>query len=149
MFVGSCSLTVSDAKTEDVETLKCILRWFELCSGMKINYEKCEMISIRTCTNLLHFLADVFGCKVRNLPSKYIGLPLCMGLPRRRLWDTVVGRVDRKLSTWKDKYLSLGGILLLIKSVLASTPIYYLSCFKCPSSIVKRLENFQRNFFMK
>lgn len=91
-------------------------------------------------TTLLHYLTGVFGCKLGCLSSKYLGLPLCMGLPKRRLWDPVVERVDRKPNTWKGKYLSLGGRLLLIKSILASIPIYFLSRFKCSSSIVKHLE---------
>ena len=41
-------------------------------------------------------LADVFGCKVGQLPTKYLGLPLCLGLPKKSLWDPVVERLDKK-----------------------------------------------------
>lgn len=67
-----------------------MLRWFELMSGLKIIYEKCEMIRIRIDTNLLNAMANIFGCKVSHLPLKYIGLPLCLGVPKCKLWDPVV-----------------------------------------------------------
>lgn len=50
--------------------MEAILRWFELMSGLKIIYEKCEMIRIRTDTNLLNAMANIFGCKVSHLPLK-------------------------------------------------------------------------------
>lgn len=42
--------------------------------------------------------------------------------------------------------LSLGGRITLIKSVMQSIPIYYLSFFKCPKSVVHQIEKLQRDF---
>lgn len=35
---------------------------------------------------------------------------------------------------------------MLIKLVLSSIPVYCLSCFKCPSVIVRRTEKLQQDF---
>jgi len=43
-------------------------------------------------------------------------------------------------------YLSKGGGLTLIKSVLSSIPTYFLSLFPLPSSVANKLEAIQRNF---
>ncbi|GJU65667.1 RNA-directed DNA polymerase, eukaryota, reverse transcriptase zinc-binding domain protein [Tanacetum coccineum] len=43
--------------------------------------------------------------------------------------------------------LSIGGRLTLLKSVLGSTPIYYMSMFKVPSQVLKCLEDIRRQFF--
>lgn len=123
-----------------------MLKWFELLSGLKINYEKCELIGVRVADSLLVSLANAFGCKVGKFPSKYLGVPLCLGLPKKSLWDSVVECIDKKLSSWKRRYLSLGGRITLLKFVLSSIPIYYLSCFKCPKSVLRRIEKSQRNF---
>lgn len=58
----------------------------------------------------------------------------------------MVERIDRKLSTWKGKYLLLRGRVTLIKSVLSSIPIHFLSCFKCLMKVVKRIERIQCDF---
>lgn len=43
--------------------------------------------------------------------------------------------------------LSIGGRLTLIKSVLESLGIYYLSIFKFPESVLKSLESLRASFF--
>ncbi|GKE18936.1 hypothetical protein Tco_1426513 [Tanacetum coccineum] len=45
------------------------------------------------------------------------------------------------------KTLSIGGRLTLLKSVLGSTPIYYMSMFKVPSQVLKRMESIRYHFF--
>ena len=55
------------------------------------------------------------------------------------------------LSHWEAReetlrYLSKGGRLTLIKSVLSSIPTYYLSLFPLPASVAHKMEVLQRNF---
>lgn len=85
------TLIFCDAKKEEVETLNYILRWFKACSGLKINYEMCELIGIRLDSSSLNAFVVVFGCKVGNLPSKYLGLPLYMGLSKRGFMGSCCG----------------------------------------------------------
>lgn len=135
-----------DASLNQVETLKFILKWFERLSGLKINYGKCELIGVQLTDSHVVSLENAFGCRAGELPSKYLGLTLYVGSSKKHLWDAVVERIDKRLSSWKGRYLSLGGRLTLIKSVLSSIPIYYLSCFRCPKSVVDRIEKLQQDF---
>ncbi|WJZ90958.1 hypothetical protein VitviT2T_010073 [Vitis vinifera] len=86
------------------------------------------------------------GCRVGSLPSHYLGLPL--GVPNRAtsMWDGVEERVKRRLALWKRQYISKGGRITLIKSTLASMPIYQMSIFRMPKSGAKRVEKTQRDF---
>ena len=88
-------------------------------------------------------VAAVFGCKVGNLFTTYLGLPL--GAPHNscRVWDVVEERFKRKLATWKKQYLSKGGHLTLIKSTLSNLPIYFMSLFVIPRKVKLRLEKIQ------
>lgn len=43
-------------------------------------------------------------------------------------------------------YLSNGGHLTLLKSMLLSIPTYYLSMFTIPTSVANRIEKIQRDF---
>ena len=40
----------------------------------------------------------------------------------------------------------MGGRVTLIKSVLSSIPIYFLSCFHCLKTVLRRIERIQRDF---
>ncbi|GAU10825.1 hypothetical protein TSUD_424490, partial [Trifolium subterraneum] len=77
--------------------------------------------------------ASALCCKVGKLPFLYLGLPI--GGDQRRLgfWEPVLARLKKKLSGWKSRFLSFGGRLVLLKSVLTSLPVYALSFFKAPS----------------
>ena len=55
--------------------LSWLLIWFEACSGLRINLEKNELISMGRVHNI-EDLALELGCKVGGLPSCYLGMPL-------------------------------------------------------------------------
>ncbi|RVW74273.1 Transposon TX1 uncharacterized 149 kDa protein [Vitis vinifera] len=69
-------------------------------------------------------MAAEIGCKVGQLPTVYLGLPL--GAPNRAssVWDGVEEKMRRKLALWKRHFLSKGGRITLIKSTLASIPLF-------------------------
>ncbi|GJY42099.1 hypothetical protein Tco_0429369 [Tanacetum coccineum] len=59
----------------------------------------------------------------------------------------VLKKVLSRLSRWKLKTLSIGGRFTLLKSVLGSMPIFHMSIFKVPSSILNSLEVIRSRFF--
>lgn len=70
--------------------------------------------------------AEVVGCGVGKLPFSYSGLPIG-GNPRlKNFWTPVVEKVERRLAGWGKKYLSLGGRVTLIKSVLINQHTFCL-----------------------
>ena len=56
-------------------------------------------------------------------------------------------KIQNRLASWKAKILSRAGRLTLIKSVLNSLPIYYMSLFKMPKDIALKIVKLQRRFF--
>ena len=52
----------------------------------------------------------------------------------------------KRLAQWKRHYISKGGRITLIKCTMVSLPIYNMSLFRMPKSVVKRLEKLQRDF---
>nr|GEY12708.1 RNA-directed DNA polymerase, eukaryota [Tanacetum cinerariifolium] len=62
-------------------------------------------------------------------------------------WDDTIGKCKAHLSNWKLKTLSIRGRLTLLKSVLGSTPIYNMSIYKVPKSVLHTLESIRRIFF--
>nr|GEY00640.1 RNA-directed DNA polymerase, eukaryota [Tanacetum cinerariifolium] len=62
-------------------------------------------------------------------------------------WEDSIGKLKARLSNWKLKTLSVGGRLTLLKSVLGSTPIYNMSIYKAPKSVLHSMESLRRNFF--
>ena len=134
------TLIFCGAEEAQVRNAKATILCFEAVSGLKVNFCKSEVIGLRTEEPLLFKVSDIMGCKTGDLPTSYLGMPLCPGRVTKSLWNPVVERVERKLSTWKANYLSIGGRVTLIKSILSNLPVYYFSIFRYPTSIIKRLK---------
>ena len=77
-------------------------------------------------------LAAKLGCKVGSLHFTYLALPLglCTSQPG---YGTL-------------QYISKGGRVTLIPSTLSSFPTYFMSLFRIPSLVCKRLEKIKRDF---
>ena len=75
-------------------------------------------------------LPSILGCGMELLPLTYLGLPLGAPYKDLSIWNTVIEKMESKLSRWKRMHISKGGRLTLIKSTLSNIPTYYLSCFK-------------------
>jgi hypothetical protein len=64
-------------------------------------------------------------------------------------WKKVEERFEQKLSCWKAKYLSYGGKLVLLNSVLSSLPMFMMSFFEIPKGVIKNLDHYRSRFFGK
>ena len=62
------------------------------------------------------------------------------------VWDNIEERLHKRLTLWKRNYISKGSRVTLIKSTLASLPLYQMSMVRMPVAMAKRLEKLQRNF---
>jgi hypothetical protein len=97
--------------------LRMLLLSFEAISGLKINLDKSVLVPVGLVDNM-DDLAGILGCGVSSLPLKYLGLPLRAPFKTKSNWDEVVGKVERRLASWKRLYLSKGGRVTLIKNTL-------------------------------
>ena len=123
-----------------------ILKVFHSFSGLRVNLSKSALLGINTEAVLLQDLADLSSCELGDWPIKYLGLPLG-GNPRQiDFWDPVVTKVGKRLASWKKAFLSRGGRVTLIQSVLAALPIYYLSLFRASIRVLNTLEKLTRYF---
>lgn len=137
------SFLLCEAEKSEVLNLKRILRCFEVASGLKINFHKSVICGIGITGSALAEFACLLNCKSQNLPIKYLGLPLGANPKRKKTWKPVVDKVKLRLAGWKMKLLSFAGRLTLVKAVLSSIPVYYLSLFKLPEGIAKELDKIQ------
>uniref|UniRef100_A0A803QNN3 Reverse transcriptase zinc-binding domain-containing protein n=1 Tax=Cannabis sativa TaxID=3483 RepID=A0A803QNN3_CANSA len=93
--------------------------------------------------------ASQIGCEVGSWPMSYLGMPLGSSPKKKLIWAPVLEKFAKKLDGWKASFLSRGGRLTLVQSVLSSLPIYYLSMFKAPKAVLFSLEKMMRDFLWK
>jgi hypothetical protein len=62
-------------------------------------------------------------------------------------WKMIEQRIEKKLSSWKGKLLSIGGILVLINSVLTSLVMFMLSFFEVSRGILEKIDYYISWFY--
>jgi len=141
------TLLVGIKSWSNVRALKAVLILFESISGLKVNFNKSMLFGVNVNDSWLHEAASVMSCKHGRLAFIYLGLPIG-GDPRKlQFWYPLVDSIRKWLSGWKCKNMSLGGRLILLKSVLFVVPVYFVSFFKAPSGIISSLDSIFSNFF--
>ncbi|GJZ22668.1 putative gag-pol polyprotein [Tanacetum coccineum] len=80
------------------------------------------------------------------LPVRYLGVPLISSRLLFRDCKILVEKLESRVNDWRNKFLSLVGRLQLIRFVLSSMHIYWVSVFILPSRIVHDLEQLMRGF---
>jgi len=76
---------------------------------------------------MIHAIVQNFPGKISNFPGKY--LPLHTRKLRRIEVQPLIDKIGARLPGWKEKFLSSSGKEILVKTVLSSLPIYYLTVF--------------------
>lgn len=132
------------AEPQNIEKIWWTVRGFEALSRIKINFSKTELYPMNISEENAVELAQIFGCQVGHFPFKYLGLPLSYQKLRVRDWEFLIRKVESKLQSWKSRLLSLGGRLTLLNSAISSVPLYSLSTFHVPSTILSRLNRARR-----
>jgi hypothetical protein len=120
---GDDTLVICKADASQLICLKSLFQSFATSTELKVNYSKSNMIPINMNELRLQHFALTLNCQTGSLPFTYLGLPLGLRKPSIEHFLPMVQRVQRILCGIAD-FLNYGGKLLMVKSLLASLPIF-------------------------
>nr|GEW58809.1 transposon Ty3-G Gag-Pol polyprotein [Tanacetum cinerariifolium] len=138
MFYADDVIITTEWNALDMDNIIRIHNVFHLASGL-INIHKSNVYDVGVSNNEVLVMANNAGCFSGVFPFTYLGLPIGANMNLSVNWKTLLDKFDYRLLKWKAKLLFIGGHLTLIKSVLGSLGIYYLSIFKVPDIVLKTL----------
>jgi hypothetical protein len=129
------------------QNMKLLLYIYEKMSGLKINFEKSEVLMISTDSEKTIKYSDMYNCAVGQWPIKYLEVPLAGSRLHIKDWMKLVERVLKKLDSWQCSSLSSGGKLVLLDACLSNTPTYAMSIYLLPKTVVKKIDGTRKRFF--
>ncbi|GJW24668.1 RNA-directed DNA polymerase, eukaryota [Tanacetum coccineum] len=147
LFYADDAIFIGQWNELNIDTLVRVLECFFRASGLRINMSKSKIMGVNVEDAKVKIAANKLGCLVLKTPFTYLGTKVGENMHRKHAWNEVVEKVLSRLSRWKLKTLSIGGRFTLLKSVLGSMPIFHMSIFKVPSSILNSLEVIRSRFF--
>jgi hypothetical protein len=119
---------------------------YAACSGQCINPAKSTIFGGSISKTRLLNISGKLGFGIGSLPFIYLGVPIFKGKPKARFLKPIVDKVKVKLSAWKASLLSMAGRVQLVKSVVQGMLLHSLLIYYWPSSLIKELERYMRNF---
>lgn len=105
--------------------------WFSPNTPLYLQHSICSTFQIPSTTNL----------------KTYLGVPLIYSRTRTTHFSYILEKACQKLAGWKLKSLSRAARLVLIKSVLATLPLYCVQAIRLPQSIIQDLTKICQNVF--
>jgi hypothetical protein len=133
-------LIFCDGSTRDADTLSEGLTLFRTATGMRINAQKSSILFSQTAEEHTQYYLDLLPFQTLNLEEglKYLGFHLKPNDYRKTDWYWLLEKLEKRLKTWSNKWLSRAGRLVLIKSVLEAIPVYWMSLSWIPKGILEK-----------
>lgn len=78
--------------------------------------------------------------------EKYPGSPLIIGKSKVKAFEDIQLAFERKLGNWQGINLHQACRTTMVKDVLNAVPMYQMSTFKIPKTLIKKLDTLQRKF---
>jgi len=142
------NLLVVPKSWANIRSLKAILLLFEMTSSLKVNFHISMLVGVNVSESWFIETSLVLNCKIGYVPFFYLGLPISGDSRNLNFWKPLIKIVNIRLYGWKSRNLSLGGRLVLLKYVMYSLPVYFLSFFKAPTGVITSLK-FWKTIYLK
>jgi len=117
-----------------------------MVSGLKINFFRSSLIGVNVREDFMEMACNFLNCSKGCIPFNYLGLPVGANGRSVSTWEPLVESLNRRLNSWGHKYISFGGRIVLLNSVLNSIPTFYLSFLKKPVNVWRKMVIVQREF---
>lgn len=146
MFVDDL-LLFGDTSISTLHIMKEVLGNFWECSGQKMNNAKSKIYFSKY---TLQNQKDMFCESLQVQPSPdigtYLGFPLTDKKPTKNQTSNICRKIKSKLASWKAKYLSKAGRLVLIKSSLSAIASYSMQVLYLPQKTLQNIDQICANF---
>ena len=134
-----------DGSSSSLHSISETLDDFATWSGIHINQNKSEL-----------FLAGLnqqetsealrYGYPLGSPPIHYLGLPLMHRKLRISEYSPLIDYIASSFNVWSAKNLSFAGRLVLIKSVISGTVVFWITTFILPKGCIRKIESLCSKF---
>ncbi|XP_072054862.1 uncharacterized protein [Arachis hypogaea] len=119
-----------------------LLEIYEGFSGQKVNLNKSAIFfSHNTPQNTRLAIAQTLNIEHIRAQDKYLRLPSIVQKSKKVTFGAIKDKVQKRIMGWKRSLLSSGGRHTLLRVVGEAIPIYTLSCFKLPDTLLTEIHS--------
>jgi hypothetical protein len=139
LYADDATIFINPTVT-NVTNIKELLDNFGRVTGLSTNIQKSSVSPIR-CDGLdLTTILAAFPASRAAFPIRYLGLALSLGRLKRVDFQPLADKASSKLANWMGKIFTAAGRATLVKVVLSSQPVYYLSALNAPAETIEEID---------
>lgn len=140
------TIIIGESSSDNLWSLKVLLRGFELVSGLRINFVKSNVFGVNVGDWIMNSGTTFLDCKKGVIPFSFLGIVVGENPRRRKILLKFINNIKSRLSSWKGRNICIGGRVTLINAVLNEMPSFTLSFYKAPSFVLKEIRSLISNF---
>lgn len=125
-YAGGTIIMV-EGSTADISNLKFLLLCFQEMSGLKINFDKSEVMVMGYSPSESQGIADRLNCQLGTFPTSYLGIPISDS--RLSVGDLrpAVLKLQHRIEPWQGRWLSKAARTIPVNSSLSSLLLFIMS----------------------
>ncbi|GAA0142553.1 reverse transcriptase [Lithospermum erythrorhizon] len=134
-------LIFSTGSKQALTKIMSFLDHYQSVSGQLINREKSSWItSNKAAPARCSIIQRATGFRKGTMPFKYLGVPIFKGKKQIFLFDDLIEKIRGRLHSWSSNFLSFGGRITLLQSVLTTLPTYYIQVIQMPEAVYNKID---------
>ncbi|KAG9133148.1 hypothetical protein Leryth_026208 [Lithospermum erythrorhizon] len=140
-FVDDCLIFFNGRKSSIGKVTR-FLEHSQNLSGQIVNKEKSTCILSTKLTNSrVNKIMRYTGFRKENLPFVYLVVLVFKGKKQRFLFDALIEKLKKMIDSWDNIFLSYGGKITLLQSILTAMPLYYLKSKRMSDQVRNKIES--------
>ncbi|KAL8114965.1 hypothetical protein AgCh_021696 [Apium graveolens] len=150
MLFADDSYVYCKANKEEADKVRELLGSFERATGQQVNYGKSSIFfSSNVVSSDKMELCGQLQMQEANERSTYLGLPTMLGRNKSALMGYLKERIDSRIRSWEEGFISRSGKEVLIKNVAQALPSYAMSVFLLPQGITNDMERMLARYWWR
>ncbi|KAL8153581.1 hypothetical protein V2J09_011341 [Rumex salicifolius] len=103
-------------------------------------------VSHNTADEIVEQIKNASGMQVTDDLGLYLGIPLLHKAIGKDTFESLLEKINSRLSVWRGRYLSLAGRITLAKAVISSIPVYFMAVLPLPVSTCEKIDKVMLSF---
>ena len=147
LFFADDIILFAEASCEQAGVIRECLDRFCRASGQKVSLQKSTVYFSHNVSLLeQRQISEHLGMSATDDMGIYLGMPTLTSRVTRQTYAHLCEKIDRRLTGWKSKYLSLAGRITLAKSTLSTIANYSMQTAKIPRTTCDAIDKKIRRF---
>lgn len=123
-----------------------MLRTFEVSSGLGVNYNKCRLVGVNLFDHFLEAVVCLLSFRIEKSSFNFLGILIGCNPELCSTCNPLIWKLNAKLDNWKNRCLSLGVRITLLKYVLSSISIFHILFHRAPKKVCRDIQRIQFSF---